>query len=932
MLIVGFTLRGRDNEIKALTPEVDRVSAGAGGTAIVEGMAGIGKTALIREVGRLSVAAGCTVAAGSADELDRITPMGALVNALLAPRPPLLTAGDLSELRASDQRWWVLDRLQQILEIESERHPLVITVDDLQWADHATVLAACSLPERLFSFPILWVFARRKTPTSPALEVALRRLREGGATSVSLGPLDDAAVAAVSTDLLGATPSRALAAELAGAAGNPFYLTHMIRRFVRTGAVDAQVRLSLVDGPVDRTGVLDSHIASLSDSSRRLLAIGSIFGRRFSLAAVADLAGQTVGQLIEPVAECRRAGFLGEEGNHLAFKHDLLRQAVYEALPGSVRRALHRDAARLLLANNAAPLDVAPHLALSAQAGDAVAIDSLRQAASSLVGTNPDAAADLALRAFELSPPSDPRRAEIAAQASDALGWTSRLSDAERVRETVLAEGSIDPITEAIIELGIRRSWIQIASCPYERPLPARLLDDPGLPASLRACLLAVEMGRRVFDDPGESARHLRAIRADADASGADFAVAAVWIYQIMAMLYTGRVSAALDEARSALAWAKEGGPDAYRLRNQALDVATALALQYLDRLDEALEVLQGGDRAAEQIGSTAVLTVDEAIRGSVLLAAGRLDDAAAVADSGRRMAEDLEHGWTLGECLRVLGEVALLRGDLAEAAACSQALQPLLDDRKAPPMSSWLPAMVADAQGDAERAFRLLEPLVKRLDRDDFTVVGHDADRLPQLVSVAVRAGEIDEAKFIATHAQRFADLNSPTPLFTGVATHCRAITERDESLFGHAVEILRGCHRPVALATALEDLGTHRIESDREGSAQALSEAYEIASKCDAQRQVARVRRKLREVGVTRRSATVARPTDGWASLTNAELAVARMVAEGQTSRAVAERLFLSTNTVNTHLRHIFTKLGVRSRVELTRVVLDRRQLDFA
>jgi DNA-binding CsgD family transcriptional regulator len=243
--------------------------------------------------------------------------------------------------------------------------------------------------------------------------------------------------------------------------------------------------------------------------------------------------------------------------------------------------------------------------------------------------------------------------------------------------------------------------------------------------------------------------------------------------------------------------------------------------------------------------------------------------------------------------------------------------------------MSWWLPAIVADAKGDTDAAFRLLEPSVQRFDRDDFILVVTDGDRLPHLVSLAVRAGEIDQAKVIATHAERLADLNRPTPLFAGVAAHCRGITERDEGLLADAVEVLRSCHRPLALATALEDLGTQRMQAGREDSAGALSEAYEITSRCDAQRQVARIRRKLREVGVTRRSAAVARPTAGWESLTNAELAVARMVAEGETSRAVAERLFLSTNTVNTHLRHIFAKLGVRSRVELTRVVLDRHQL---
>jgi DNA-binding CsgD family transcriptional regulator len=90
------------------------------------------------------------------------------------------------------------------------------------------------------------------------------------------------------------------------------------------------------------------------------------------------------------------------------------------------------------------------------------------------------------------------------------------------------------------------------------------------------------------------------------------------------------------------------------------------------------------------------------------------------------------------------------------------------------------------------------------------------------------------------------------------------------------------------------------------------------------------ARLRRELRSVGVVKRAAAVARPAVGWESLTEAEIAVVRLVAGGASSRAVAERLFLSINTVNTHLRHVFTKLGIRSRVELARVVFQHDQRD--
>src|SRR5215831_15595443 len=185
-------IRGRDRELGQLA-----AAAGAGGVMVVEGMAGIGKSVLLDEVGRLAHVAGCTVAPGRADELDRITPMAALLRALRSGKLPVLTNADVEKLHADDQRLWLLDRLQQMLEAEAARRPLVVVIDDMHWADDTTLLAAGSLPMRLFSVPILWIFARRSCPSSLLLEAAWRRLDQAGAVALRLGPISDAAAAAI---------------------------------------------------------------------------------------------------------------------------------------------------------------------------------------------------------------------------------------------------------------------------------------------------------------------------------------------------------------------------------------------------------------------------------------------------------------------------------------------------------------------------------------------------------------------------------------------------------------------------------------------------------------------------------------------------------------------------------------------------------------
>ncbi len=216
------------------------------------------------------------------------------------------------------------------------------------------------------------------------------------------------------------------------------------------------------------------------------------------------------------------AQLLVDEGDLLAFRHDLVRQAAYADIPEPVRVALHRDAARLLSAGNASPLEVAAHLARGARRGDVAAVDGLFTAAAELLANNPSAAADLGLRALELLGHDDGRRAEIGAFTVDALGWADRLAEAVSLGDQIGADVELNPVQQAIIELGVRRSWYQSSNRPYGRPVPVRLINHPDLPPSFRLCLLALEAQMSMSEDLAESARRLKGLRAEADASGAE--------------------------------------------------------------------------------------------------------------------------------------------------------------------------------------------------------------------------------------------------------------------------------------------------------------------------------------------------------------------------------------------------------------------------
>ena len=129
----------------------------------------------------------------------------------------------------------------------------------------------------------------------------------------------------------------------------------------------------------------------------------------------------------------------------------------------------------------------------------------------------------------------------------------------------------------------------------------------------------------------------------------------------------------------------------------------------------------------------------------------------------------------------------------------------------------------------------------------------------------------------------------------------------------------------RPLELATALEDLGAELTATDRESAIDALGRALALYTELGAAWDARRVRSRLRELGVRRRLVAAEPETNGWGAMTAAELAVARLVAEGLTNKEVADQLFVSPHTVNSHLRHVFSKLGITSRVELARVARD-------
>jgi DNA-binding CsgD family transcriptional regulator len=159
---------------------------------------------------------------------------------------------------------------------------------------------------------------------------------------------------------------------------------------------------------------------------------------------------------------------------------------------------------------------------------------------------------------------------------------------------------------------------------------------------------------------------------------------------------------------------------------------------------------------------------------------------------------------------------------------------------------------------------------------------------------------------------------------LFTGVAGHARGILERDAQALLAAADLLRASSRPLLYAAAAEDAGAEFARTDHPDKAlDQLNAAFDTYLQHEALADARRVGRALRGLGVQRRIVSHPRAKTGWDSLTDSELTVVHLIAQGVANRDVAIQLHLSLHTVKNHIHNAFAKLGINSRAQLTQLM---------
>ena len=636
------------------------------------------------------------------------------------------------------------------------------------------------------------------------------------------------------------------------------------------------------------------------------------------MAEVAVLTGQPSSLLLGAVEEALRAEMLVEVPAGLAFRHDLLREAVYDSLPASARVALHRDAADALRRTGASAVRVAGQLAIGALPGDKAAIAVMHQAVKELAPSSPGVAADLALRVLELAAGHDEHRPELALSAVQVLGLAGRSAEARDIFESYLGRRRLPAAVEAELQLQLRQALAVDRMDPYPVPVPVRLLHDPSVDPAVRATLTALEQVPKIWHGQAAEADQAleRARQAVTESGRADELTVVNW-WRVQASLHRGRSGEAVARARAALDAAQPmaGLPEEM--------VVTALAAD--GRISEALGMMRDALAAARDEGRAGLVFRYRRLRAAMLLSQGRLEDAGAEARGVIDLPAKLGYPHRTALPLSVMVEVALRRGDVVQARSALARYGPVVPGVF--PDFHWAAALAADAAGDAAAAERALAPIRGQLEAGVFYIATTQHHRLPQLVRIALSAGEEKPARAFARAAAILGGQNPHSDTLVAAAAHARALIDDEPGALREAVTRAAAGEDRLLEAAAREDLGRMLAARSAAGEAAAqLEAAYDFYTRVSAQRDTARVRAALRALGIRKRQASVARPQHGWASLTRSEQAVVELVANGLTNREAASELFLSPDTINTHLRHAFAKLGIRSRVELARLAAER------
>jgi DNA-binding CsgD family transcriptional regulator len=901
-------LRGRSDAMSKALTALDRAArTGQDAVVVISGEPGIGKSAVLRTVVEQASRAGFRVGNGKAEQGDQIAPGAPLLMSLRSGPQPLL-AGDVFAGLAPlyDKPLWLVDRVGALLEELAVHSPVLIAIDDVQWADRLTRFALRVLPARLAGSPVVWAVGSRWLPSDPVDELIAATPDETTITRIELGPLTSSDIDDIAADLLGTEPSAHTRKLLGAVGGNPFWAVQVIEGLARRHERGQDVG----DPHAELSVGVRARLDALSAQAAALIRLTAVWGRALIMADAGQLLGNVSDAQLGLLArEAIDNGLLGSANGEVFFPHDLVRETVYADILPADRRALHRACARYITGQGGSALAAANHFHASAVRDDEEAVIALEQAARECMVSMPDQAAELAQQAFALTTEGHRLWLLAGERMVETLVNMQRDGEALAVADRLLAAAA-EPQIIARIELHACRALWVAGDCAQMQRRAGGALAHEGVSEVLRAQLSAAQA---LAASRTQSAARAKAMAQAALAEGKRLNDNYSQRLAVVAL-----IEAARNEGRHRLALAHFR--DLRRLSDTAYLAEEIRTLQHLDCYDDAEAMLVKAREAAD-VDSSPMLYAQMWQDHNLAC----LDAAEAGARTLLRLGDETgNYGYRLNARM-VLAAVATYRGDLAKA---TELLAPVEDDRSAPRlrlMQGWLKASIGDFGG----SLAILGPLLAR--------AGEFEDPWPWsppwmriLARIGLDAGDRAFAAKAAEIADLVAQRNPEVPTLEGTALHIRGAVADDPLVLADAVRLLRDSPRPLLLADALKDFGSTLLDHRRSDEAvDALVEAAEIYQRVGAISGSRALSNLLRSQGIrgVRINSPAPRPPTGWAALTPTELRVVDLISTGHTNRSAAAELGVSPNTVNTHLRAVFRKLNVNSRVQLTNAYRERK-----
>jgi DNA-binding CsgD family transcriptional regulator len=914
-------IRGRADELGVIGALVTAVAQGRGGVLIIEGPPGIGKSRLLTEVLALSDQGGVRTLFGEAFEYQQTVPFFSLFMATLRADPPVGDADALRRLGSSeDLRYWVVHDLADAIYAAAAQTPLAIVLEDIHWADNGTLLALRSLATARPDSPVLWVVTARTGAGGPLLQETLSVLQSANATVLRVAAMSPDAVADMVSDTVQANADESLLNLAAKAHGNPFLVGELMGGLGEEGRLDVSGGRAVATGqalPQRLRASMQQRLDLLSRGAGEVVRVAAVLPDRFSAGLLAAMLDRQPSSLMSAVEGAVRADLLVEDGEQLRFRHDLLREATRQSLPQSLRRAMERQSASLMLGMGAAPAEVATRLARSAEPGDREAIDALRQAAQSVGHSDAGGAADLSKRALELLPAHDADRGSLVAETVGLLNRASRYDEAEELAVAALSEAA-SPEEEA--EIRLRLPTLNKHTTQQHVEENRRALQLADISDVTRARHLAWLAYNLMFQKHGGQQRAAADEAAAAAASTGDLESKIVTDLTLACYdCADGYTSRALGKLQELCALARTS--DATEASDLAARYYTN-QLAVVGRLDDAAAQVADRTEQARRAGNAMALDIWSTIDGMVHVAAGRLSAARAAVES---LPPPAQTGATELDMIRMvtLTEVAARTDD-------RKLLQQMVNDaRNAYPTGSSVTrrgaahvlALAAWQRDDVHDAMRWLGGDITLFESPIWTQV---LDQMILSARVASAAGDAGLRARVLAATELLGGERPPIPLFTAVAQHARGILERDAPALVATAELLHSSSRPLLYAAAAEDAGAELARADYPDTAlDQLNAAFDTYTEHEALADARRVGRQLRHLGVHRRVVSQPRAKTGWDSLTDGELKVVNLIAQGATNRSVAQRLHVTPHTVKAHLHNAFAKLGINSREQLTQLM---------